>query len=588
MYSQQQIARCIVPNTPLLSKELADFGALRTTDWAAGQQNALRDAGNEYLKSPVPELPYSLFRLYWATGDRSAFQAQYFERRGRLMTFALLCWLEPDHPRWKTALQDILWAICAEPFWCLPAHFMGEGDAPLDFAGYEGQLDLFACETAFALAEALALCEHRLEVTVVLQVKAQLERRVFTPFLSGRSYRWEQMQNNWSAVCAGGIGGAALYMVQDKQRLAAILHRCLGAMQVYLDSFGDDGVCVEGVDYWTYGFGFFTCFADLLGKASNGQLDLLGLPKAKAIACSQQYYYLTDNHTLSFADGNNESGFRMGLSCYLQQRFPAAALPCQQRALGVLSDTCYRFCFALRDFLWYRPNAIFGLPPERSVFLPDAQWFLSAGQQLSLAAKAGHNGESHNHNDCGSFILYKNGTPALADLGAGQYTAAYFGPGRYSIFVNASRSHNLPLPAGCEQHFGSEFATTDVLADTSPERDSLSMELAGCYACPGLTRLHRRLEHNKATDTLLLTDTFEFESPEPVTEVFVSREPIVLTQNTARFGSLILRFEPATFTATLLQEQWPTHTTDGHLETAYLLHLTCKAATTHRLAFAMN
>lgn len=570
MWNKQQLFTALgAPEVRLLGPVPA------RTAWTDAQRAALRAQAEIYLNTPIPALPYSLFKLFWRTGDRAAYQAPYFERRGRLMAFALLQWLEPDTGPWKTALEDTIWAICEEAYWCVPAHFMGPGDTPLSFAEYEGQLDLFSCETAFALAEALALCQDGLDEAVVERAQGEVERRVFAPFLSGRFYRFEAMSNNWCAVCGGAIGGAALHLVRDRARLTALLHRCLSCLDVYLASFGGDGVCVEGVGYWTYGFGFFTCFADLLQTRTAGALDLLSDPKAAAIARCQQHYYLTGGHTVSFADGSPESGFRMGLSCYLQKRFPDAALPAAEVADGVLRDPCYRFCLSLRDFLWYDESARFGLPARRTVWLPDAQWFLSGGERLILAAKAGHNGESHNHNDCGAFILCKDGVPAVCDLGAGQYDAAYFGPERYSVFVNASRSHSVPLPAGKEQAAGICHAARDVLVEQGAV-DRFAMELAACYDCPGLVSLRREFRHDKEAGVLTLTDAFTFDSPQGITEAFVSRGPISLAEGAARFGALSLRFDAARLEASVWEERWPTHE-DGHLETAYLLRLTAKA-----------
>lgn len=565
MWNKQQLfAALSAPQAPLLGPAPAP-GA-----WVDAQRAALRAQAEIYLQTPIPALPYSLFKLFWQTGDRAAYQAAYFERRGRLLTFALLLWLEPETGPWKTALEDTIWAVCEEAYWCVPAHFMGPDDTPLPFDDYEGQLDLFSCETAFALAETLTLCRDQLDGSVVSRAHSEVERRVFTPFLSPRFYRFEAMSNNWCAVCGGAIGGAALHLVHDRARLTALLHRCLSCLDVYLASFGDDGVCVEGVGYWTYGFGFFTCFADLLQRRTAGALDLLADPKAAAIARCQQYYYLAGGHTVSFADGSPESGFRIGLSCYLQKRFPDAAIPDAAYADGILRDPCYRFCLSLRDLLWYDEAARFGLPGGRTVWLPDAQWFLSGGAHLTLAVKAGHNGESHNHNDCGAFILCKDGVPVLCDLGAGQYNAAYFGPDRYSIFVNASRSHSVPMPADREQAAGRQHAARDVVVQQG-EEDHFSVELAGCYDCPGLMEARRELRHRKEAGELTLTDTFTFDEPQFVTEVFVSRGPISLEAGVAHFGALSLQFDPQ-LEASVLAQRWPTHE-DGHLETAYLLHL---------------
>jgi hypothetical protein len=49
---------------------------------------------------------------------------------------------------------------------------------------------------------------------------------------------------------------------------------------------------------------------------------------------------------------------------------------------------------------------------------------------FDVALNAGNNGVSHNHNDTGSIILFKEGTPVLIDVGVETYTAKTFSPER--------------------------------------------------------------------------------------------------------------------------------------------------------------
>jgi hypothetical protein len=60
-----------------------------------------------------------------------------------------------------------------------------------------------------------------------------------------------------------------------------------------------------------------------------------------------------------------------------------------------------------------------------------------------MAAKAGHNAESHNQNDVGSFIVALDGRPLIIDVGVGVYTRQTFGPGRYEIWTMRSSWHNV-------------------------------------------------------------------------------------------------------------------------------------------------
>ena len=576
----------------LLENEIRHFWNTPMDAWQNQQLALLRTQAEQYLSQPTPDIPYQVFKLYWTEGDRSVHGASYFERRGRLLVFSLLSWMEPDNTLWKQALEDIIWTICAEPFWCIPAHFMAPQDEPLPFEEYATQLDLFSCETAFALAETLALCRNQLDPLVVRQVELQIERRVFVPFLDGnRFFRFEAMRNNWCAVCGSAIGGAALHLIKDNVRLTNILHRCLSCLDVYLDSFGEDGVSVEGVGYWTYGFGFFTCFADLLSKRTDGALNLFSLAKVQAIARCQQNYYLAKNYTVSFADGSTSSGFRMGLSCWLQKQCFDAGIPLAEYADNVLADHCYRYCLSLRDFLWYDCNSRFGLPADSSVWLENAQWLISRSSCLTLAAKAGNNGESHNHNDCGSFILCKDGEPLICDLGAGLSDAAYFGPHRYEIFINASRSHNVAMPDGCEQVFGVQYACRNVEVSICPNRDTLSMELSGCYSCNSLIDYTRTFVHDKDNCFVTLTDTLHFREKKSVTQVFLSQAPIQLEPGCAIFSSngkkLTLSFDAQLFHASLHEECYREHS-EGRECTAYLLHLTTSAQREHTCSFVFS
>lgn len=585
MWTKTELTDALSARKNLFTPALTAFHAATPSSFTAAQIALLETRGEALLETEISNLSYAVFSLYWKTGDRQAFQLRYYARRERLLVFALLCFLKPENERYHAALNEIVWAICAEPFWSLPAHFLTETGADLPFCEYATQLDLFACETGFALAETLSLVPKALEPMVFEQAQLQVERRIFAPFLrSDIRFRFENMTNNWSGVCASAIGGAALHLLENGDCLNAILTRCLASESVYLSSFGADGVCTEGVDYWTYGFGFFTCFADLLAKRTDDKLDLFTLPKVQAIARSQQMFYFSGNSTVSFADGGETSHFRLGLSAYLQRRITDVTLPAATLAAPLLEDTCYRFCLGIRDLLWAQPAAHFGMSAEIAAWLPNAQWFLSRHGAISLIAKAGNNGESHNHNDCGSFILYQNGIPLLCDFGAGLYDAAYFGPERYSIFVNRSASHNVPLINGDEQQFGTAFAAENVKTDFTAHGNQFSCALAACYACAELHTLQRTLFHDFDKDSVTLTDAVTFAAPQTITEVFCAHAPFILTEGCATIQyaaqSLTLTFDASLFMASVHETAYIDH--HAKPQTAFMLHLESKfAAMTH-------
>lgn len=554
--------------------------------WAAEQLTALRVAGEAALAAPAPDTCYSLFRQHAITGNRVGYQTPYYAKRQRLVLFSLLAWQEPSNAAYVQALEDTIWSVCSEPYWCLPAHFLVEENEPLPLQDYATQIDLFAAETGFALAEILQLCAHLLSPVIRQLIEDQLEARIFAPFCNAaRYFRFECMTNNWSAVCAGAVGAAAMYCIQDGARLSSILHRAMSCMEVYLSSFGEDGVCVEGVDYWSYGFGFFTCFADLLYKRTNGVIDLFANAKVEAIARSQSLFYIGKGGTISFSDGGEAGRYRMGLSCYLARRYPGSVIPDIAVAAPVLQDTCARYCLALRDFLWYDENAVFGLPKDEMRYAQNAKWFILRRKAVCLAAKGGHNGESHNHNDGGSFFLAKNGVQLLCDFGAGEYDAKYFSEQRYEVFVNASRSHNVPIINGLLQAAGADFAC----ANETASENGFSLDVNGCYACSTLTAFHRAF-HVEADGTVTLADRFAFSALGDVTEVFATLGTVTLGNGKAVFArngeALTLHFDASALTPSLHSETFAGH--HGEALTATLLHLSAKPALQTELRFTMQ
>jgi hypothetical protein len=81
---------------------------------------------------------------------------------------------------------------------------------------------------------------------------------------------------------------------------------------------------------------------------------------------------------------------------------------------------------------------------------------------LYVAAHAGNNGKSHNHNDVGDFIVYADGEPVIIDVGSGTYTARTFSQDRYRLWFNTSAFHNLPTINGREEQEGLAYGADQV------------------------------------------------------------------------------------------------------------------------------
>jgi len=524
--------------------------------------------GERLLRTPIPALTQELFDLFALRGNRLAYEGVYFERRRRLTTFGLLALLYPEREDYVAALVAIVDAVLEEKTWCLPAHMRGET--------VERGIDLFAAETGFALAELVVLVGGAIPVELRVRMRAQVERRLFTPYLTMGPYGWETADHNWAAVCAGSIGSAALLLERAGGRLVEITGKVLGTMSCYLSGFGSDGVCLEGVGYWNYGFGYFVYYADLLYRRTDGSIDLLADGKVEQIALFQQRCYLCGARTANFSDTAEQSPAHRGLSAYLAGKYASVEAPPESVYASLSDDHCARFAPALRDLFWggdgLRGEAASGSAwAPGSWYLPDAKWLVSRhGSEygrFGFAAKAGHNAEPHNHNDVGQFIVVAEGESAFAaDLGRGEYTAQYFGEGRYDYDCNGAQGHSLPVIGGNRQQTGRSYEARVLKAETSRGEDVLELELAGTYDCPELASLVRRLTWRKTElPSLELVDEYKLGRPVgDIEELVITRcEPVLVEP-----GVLVLRGErlnvEVSYDTPLLRPSIERRTFSGH------------------------
>ncbi len=364
-------------------------------------------------------------------------------------------------------------------------------------------------------------------------MREEAERRVLGPFLSRSApWPWEEMRNNWCAVCAGSIGSAALYLVDDDERLADILARVLPTLGRFMESFPEDGACLEGLGYWTYGVGFFLSFSELLREATAGAIDLAGIEKFERVAAFQAKAYLTESLALPFADGEGNERFRIGLTDWITRAFPGAGRPPAERAASFSEDRHGRWCLSLRDLLWTASPAADSRAetpsfsePRSPTWLPASQWLLCparSGDGLAFAAKGGHNGEPHNHDDVGSFLFARGSVQLLADVGRGEYAKEYFGEGRYGVFCVSSFGHSLPIIGGKGQLEGESRAARNVSCSCGTDGVRLSMDIARAYGLPELAVLARSFAFD-GFRTLRLRDEYSFTGEVPrVIERFVT------------------------------------------------------------------
>ena len=532
---------------------------------------------DQQLARTIPELTYSLFSLFQLNGDREQYQQIYFGRRSRVNVLTI-AYLVTQDDRYAQALNDTLWSICDEYTWSLPAH-LSDSKA----LQHRQQVDLFATETAHMLAEIRFLLGDLLPQQVSERIRDEVEQRVFTPvFDRAEALGWETATHNWSAVCGGAIGMAAMLLEQDEVRLEHMLNRLLLVMDCYLSGYGEDGGCAEGVAYWEYGFGFFFYFADMLREHTQGQINLLTGERLKAIASFPERIHLSGDTFANYSDAPEQITLQPGLLSRLTEHQGR-----KSSLHGVVpsyhADPCYRWAHLIRNLAWtdltrFSDDSSVGL----SVF-HDLSWFIDVrdiGKSVAFTMKGGHNAEPHNHNDIGHLMVHGNGVNLLCDLGYGLYTKEYFGDGRYEVINNSSIGHSVPLINGVGQAEGMDYHAVLLHAEETDTGCSIQLDLSQAY--PKEARLQRLIRScdwscdtvNKRAE-LMLVDEFQLQEAGRVEERFVSwYKPSVADGKIiweAADARLMMRYDSESLEA----EVEPYHFQDhgGSLVTCYMTKL---------------
>ena len=444
----------------------------------------------------------SIFLEFVRTGNRTNYQIIANGRRVRLAEMVIAECIE-GKGRFLDDIMDGVWAICEETYWGVPAHVGAQkkGSGLPDVK--EPTVDLFAAETGMLLAWTHYLLGEQLDrisPLITERIHYEVQRRIMSANLERDDFWWMgfggRIVNNWNPwICSNWLA-AVLILENDQQRRIRSIHKVLRCLDNFLNRYPRDGGCDEGPGYWgRAGASLYDCL-ELLASASEGRIDIFDEPLIKEIGRYIFRVYINDRYFINFADAaaklNPDASviFRYGKSIgdadltgfgaflawkqNLGQDYVRGGWGCLGRVLPAL--------FHLDELLRTEPRELL----LRDFWLPElqvmgARSFEGSKQGLYLAAKGGHNAESHNHNDVGNFIVYADGYPALIDVGVETYTAKTFSSRRYEIWTMQSAFHNLPTINGTMQKNGREFQAKDLKYEAGKKRAVFSLDISQAY-----------------------------------------------------------------------------------------------------------
>ncbi len=513
--------------------------------------------GMEYLGHEFPWLSPAQYMDFGRTGNRSRFEANYFEKRRALGSLTLAECAE-NKGRFLDDIVNGVFSICEESGWQLPAHNTYVRDAPqLPLPDAKSPvLDLFACETAAVLATVFYLMKEKLDGVCPLickRIGQELQERVFAPYLN-KHFWWmgngEEPLNNWTIWCTQNVLLAAFLTDTDKGLQRRILEKACRSADYFLAEYGEDGCCDEGAQYYRHaGLCLFQTLETANAVTGGAFGKLYAEEKIKNIASYILNVHVADEYYVNFADCSPIAG-RAGVREFLfgersgngeMMRFAAQEFMAGGRDSLLLpeeNNLFYRLgnganAARIRDYAKRHPE------PARhpDIYYPSTGLFLARDKRACLAVKAGGNADSHNHNDTGSFTVYLDGKPFLIDVGVESYTKKTFSPQRYEIWTMQSSYHNLPSIHGAMQAAGDNYCAKDVRWELKEDACRIEMELAGAYPREAKTLSYRREASLTKGHEICIRDRFRLlEAGDIVLSLMTYERPALLAHDDKGFS----------------------------------------------------
>jgi hypothetical protein len=490
-------------------------------------------AGEGQLKREWAILPATVFLEFKRIGNRSHYEQLRDARRARLLELTLAECVE-GKGRFLDEIVNGLWLTCEETYWGLPAHLYEQKAGPGLPDVTEPIVELFAAETSAQIAWTLYLLAPALDKVspmVTPRLYYEMDRHVLTPnrersfgFMGlPRPGRPAPSLNNWTPwICSNWLT-TALIAERDAARRTEAVGKIVGCLDRFLNGYADDGGCDEGPGYWNAAGGALFDNLELLRSASNGTIDCFGEPLVKEIGRYIYRAHIAGDYFTNFSD----APAKVSLSADMVYRFGKRIGDEKMMALGAWSENAQAHGRVSGGSLGRQLPALFEVamlreqkaePPYlRDVWLPGIGVMAARQREGStdgmyVAAEAGHNAKSHNHNDVGNFIVFANGKPAIIDVGVETYSATTFGAHRYEIWTMQSAFHNCPTIGGVMQNAGRQYAATEVSYHGDDAAAELAMNIEHAYpAEAGLKTWHRTVRFDRKKQEVEIRDRYALE-----------------------------------------------------------------------------
>jgi len=449
-----------------------------------------------------------MYLEFTRSGDRTAVDTPNSHRKRALQSLVMAELFE-GKGRFLDEIINGVFLICEQTYWGSSAHFY--------MYGFDGQIanpvkavpdiedpiiDLVVGDMAADLSWIYYFFHEefdKISPIISKRLKFEIQKKVLDPYYERYDYWWitgwgEGRVNNWNPWCNYNMLTCILLMEEDQEKKETGVYKTMESVDLFINSYPKDGGCDEGPSYWGIAAGKLFDYLDLLERNTNGKINIFNHELIKDMGRYIYRVYVSNgSYYINFADApfrirhEPTKIFRYGRSindenlqefgAFIMKKFNFGNNP----ETGRIGETMEAL-FNTNDWQKTIPRE----PLISEYYFPDLDIALgrdNAGTTdgFYFSAKGGSNGEGHNHNDVGSFMLYYNGEPVLVDVGVGTYTRETFSDKRYSIWTMQSNYHNLPVINGFGQNPGGNYRAVDSNINFTKKKVTYSTNIAQAY-----------------------------------------------------------------------------------------------------------
>ena len=552
----------------------------RNLDAAPKVRQSYIEYGEQFAGKAWESPSAQMFAEFKTKGNRTRYEQATFAKRRQLAAL-VMAEVAEGKGRFLGDIIDGLYSTMEETWWGIPAHYGTKVMRTEDQT-----VDLFNAETAGLVAWTRRALKAQLDSFSTLlteRINREIERRILIPAVT-TDYWWKKAGMNWNPwICSNWLA-CVLFCEHDTVRRNEALAQIAQAMQCFYDAYPDDGGCDEGPTYWDRAAAsLFECVELLEGRGEKveGRGEKVeGREKLRLMASYCYSTYIADGYCLSFADSHGNRlvqqpnvmfPFGLYIGDKTMQQF--AAYVAKEKGFWEDAKTMYNdsgnYPTLGRElvFLSYLDkfcNEKAEEPKLADTWMPRLQIFTARRNGMYVGMKGGHNDESHNHNDVGSFVVYDGGQPILVDPGVGEYTSKTFSKERYEIWTMQSAYHNLPQINGCDQMAGKRFAACNV----KQKKGCLSLDIASAYPdSANVSRWTRTVRMDKQ-GSITLTDDYRLRQWEaPTRLMFIAAAEPHLEKGRIGIANRTVSFDASQLEASIeplsnlfdpmMQSMWP-------------------------------